>query len=179
MCAAPTRRRVCQGTRRVVARRRRARGVSRIERRGGDIFQSIGFECPEHFNPAEFLIDLVSVDAATAIGETSSESSARRAHRPSVVRTSGRARTAERRTASATRRERRQDESVDRFDGFACSRVAVATKADVGERRSNDRLNRTRGRVRGLQLPSRSRPRSVAKNRGVDAGGINTPCSRW
>ena len=26
-------------------------------------FKSIGFECPEHFNPAEFLIDLVSVDA--------------------------------------------------------------------------------------------------------------------
>lgn len=26
-------------------------------------FKSIGYECPEHFNPAEFLIDLVSVDA--------------------------------------------------------------------------------------------------------------------
>ena len=26
-------------------------------------FKSIGFECPAHFNPAEFLIDLVSVDA--------------------------------------------------------------------------------------------------------------------
>jgi acetyl-CoA carboxylase beta subunit len=27
-----------------------------------DYFKSIGYACPEHFNPAEFLIDLVSVD---------------------------------------------------------------------------------------------------------------------
>ena len=43
-------------------------------------FKSIGFECPAHFNPAEFLIDLVSVDAGDG---DSSEDIERRVERVS------------------------------------------------------------------------------------------------
>ena len=28
-------------------------------------FEEIGHECPQHYNPAEFLADLISVDAST------------------------------------------------------------------------------------------------------------------
>jgi ABC-type multidrug transport system ATPase subunit len=40
-------------------------------------FRGIGFECPEHFNPAEFLIDLVSVDVGDGVGSDDAEAKSR------------------------------------------------------------------------------------------------------
>jgi ABC-type multidrug transport system ATPase subunit len=46
-----------------------------------DYFKSIGYACPEHFNPAEFLIDLVSVDMGDGTDDKNAEESRQRIER--------------------------------------------------------------------------------------------------